>query len=138
MSQLNYYGADPRVALPHRGGLVAWGIVLIVLGGLAVLLTVFSLVFAIAMAANLIPGIKGQSPATFFVAIPVYTVARGLSNLDGHRLAAGSAVGAPADDYCFNRDRRLWSDLSAVAGAGDHPLRSASHRQTGGDTGAAI
>ena len=75
MSQIPYYSPDPIQHLPHRSGLAAWGVTLIVFGSLAGLFGLIALLSAIAFISGLFPNPGGQSPSNFIVLIGIYAVA---------------------------------------------------------------
>jgi hypothetical protein len=74
MSQLEYYTRDPRSNLPHSGGLMAWGVVMIVFGALAALFGVISIFMIVVVMNHMIPTMPQQSAATYIMAVFVYAV----------------------------------------------------------------
>jgi len=91
MSQLEYYGQDPRAILPHQAGLKAWGIVLIIFGASAGLFAVLALVSAAVLSSNLVPKANQQDPLALLAGVGVYVVAAaflismGIGSLKGRR-----------------------------------------------------
>jgi hypothetical protein len=75
MSQLQYYGANPADQIPHKNGLYAWGVVLIVCGGFAALMALLAIFGAIMMMSGLMPNSTRQGPALIFMGVGVYVLA---------------------------------------------------------------
>jgi hypothetical protein len=74
MTQLDYYRYEPQEHLPHRGGLAAWGITMIVLGALAGIFACFAVLFWALLVMHVVPGFaaSGQSPSVMLAGAGFY------------------------------------------------------------------
>jgi hypothetical protein len=78
MTQLEYYRQEPNDYLPHRGGLRAWGITMIVLGALSAVVACFAAVFWFVFAMRFMPATtmpRGQMTSAMLTGILVYVFA---------------------------------------------------------------
>jgi hypothetical protein len=72
MSRLEYYRQDPYEHLPHRGGLVAWGITLMVFGIIAGLIAFVILGLSAVSFMGIIPSFPVQSSAGLLMGVAIY------------------------------------------------------------------